>query len=105
MRSREIESWSLRIIENVGAGRPNEDFLVELKATIIRVSASTKTPERSEYASTVRVNVNVLPIAVENPIPLDAVLSRVNPIPNAVFMWTLAGANPPWEKRTLPTFI
>lgn len=33
MKSREIEGWSLRIIESVGAGRPNEDFLVELKAT------------------------------------------------------------------------
>lgn len=72
---------------------------------IIRVSASTKTPERSEYATMVKINVKVLPIAVESPIPLDVVLSRVNPIPNSVFMWTLAGANPPWEKRTLPAFI
>lgn len=31
MNSREIESWSLRVIERVVANHPHEDFLVELK--------------------------------------------------------------------------
>jgi hypothetical protein len=35
MNSRQIESWALRVIDSVKSGQPNEDFLVELKATWI----------------------------------------------------------------------
>jgi hypothetical protein len=35
MNPRQIESWALRVIDCVKSGQPNEDFLVELKATWI----------------------------------------------------------------------
>jgi hypothetical protein len=42
MKSFQIESWALRVIDAVRANRPNEDFLVELKREWIEVKEAAR---------------------------------------------------------------